>query len=99
MSYLSGVCFTCRNDADGVISLGVDHDEQPLLDSAYQLITVFAVTVSSIGLYDAMGVKKRMCRISKIESALTKASFILDFVPLKIHSLGVAQWAMAGKTV
>jgi hypothetical protein len=55
--------------------------------------------LSRVGLYDAMGVKKRMCRISKIESALTEASFILDFVPLKFHSLGVAQWAMAGKTV
>ena len=81
------------------MALGVDHDEQPLFDPAYQLIAVFAVTVSSIGAYDAIGVKKRVCRISKIESALTEAGVILDFVPFKIHALSVVQWPMIGKTV
>ena len=81
------------------MALGVDHDEQPLFDPAYQLIAVFAVTVSSIGAYDAIGVKKRVCRISKIESALTEAGVIFDFVPFKIHALSVVQWPMIGKTV
>jgi hypothetical protein len=53
--------------------------------------------MSSIGLYDAIGVKKRVCRISKIESALTEACFILDFIPFKIHKTSVAQWTMAVK--
>ncbi len=81
------------------MALGVDHDEQPLFDPAYQLIAVFAVTVSSVGVYDAIGVKKRVCRISKIESALTEAGVILDVVPFKTHALSVVQWTMIGKTV
>lgn len=64
---------------------GVDHHEQTLFDHTHELVAIFVVTASCIGMDDSFGIKKCPCGIGEIESALCEARFAFGFISLEIH--------------
>jgi hypothetical protein len=68
----------------------IDHDEQALFDLPDELVAIFPLTESGIGVNDTVRIEECACGVRKVEPALPEAGIALGCVPFGPRPLGRA---------